>query len=135
MDQHSQITAEAPRLWARPMVLVPVFVLISLVGATFPSFSLGANVLVLAAGGTLFWLGLSTRLPRRRSPRRLPAAAGWWLVPAVVLSLVELVNFVLGSTYDHPTLSKLADPWLVGYPGRALAYFGWLMAYWGLVRR
>jgi hypothetical protein len=135
MDQHSQITAEAPRLWARPLVLVPVFALVSLVGAAFPSFSLGANVLVLAAGGALFWLGLSTRLPRRSSPRRLRAAAVWWLVPAVVLALVELVNFVLGSTYDHPTLSKLADPWLAGYPGRALAYFGWLMAYWGLVRR
>jgi hypothetical protein len=135
MDQHSQITAEAPRLWARPMVLVPVFALVSLVGAAFPSFSLGAYVLVLAAGGSLFWLGLSARLPRRRSPRRLPPAAAWWLVPAVVLAVVELVNFAFGSTYDHPTLSKLADPWLVGYPGRALAYFGWLMAYWGLVRR
>jgi uncharacterized membrane protein len=135
MDQPSQMTAEAPRFWARPLVLVPIFVLISLVGALFPSFSVGANVLVLAAGGALFWLGLSDRLPRRDSPARLVARAGWWLVPALTLGVVELINFMLGSTYAHPTLSLLADPLLDGYPARSAAYFGWLMAYWGLVRR
>lgn len=135
MDQSSELTAEAPQPWTRPLVLVPVFALVSLVGAAFPSFSVRANVLVLAAGGALFWLGLSTRLPRHRAPRRLSPQAAWWLVPAVALGVVELVNFAIGSTYDHPTLSKLADPLLVGYPGRAAAYFGWLMAYWGLVRR
>jgi hypothetical protein len=135
MDLRSQMTAEVPRLWARPLVLTPIFALISVTGALFSSFSIGANVLVLGAGGTLFWLGLSERLPRRRSPRRLAAHASWWLAPALLLAGVELVNFALGSTYDHPTLSRLADPLLEGYPARALAYFGWLMAYWGLVRR
>jgi hypothetical protein len=135
MDQPSQLTAEVPWPWARPRVLVPVFVLISVVGAAFPSFSLGANVLVLAAGGCLFWLGLAARLPRRRSPRRLTARAAWWLVPMGVLTVVELVDFALGSTYDHPTLSVLFDPLLEGYAFRAAAYFAWLMAYWGLVRR
>ncbi len=135
MDQPSHMTADAPRQWARPLVLVPVFVLVSLVGALFPSFSIGAYGLVLAAGGTLFWLGLSERLPRRGSPVRLAARAGWWLLPALMLVFIELVNFALGSTYAHPTLSLLADPLLQGYPARAAAYFGWLMAYWGLVRR
>ncbi len=135
MDQPSQLTAEVPWPWARPLVLVPVFVLISLVGAAFPSFSLGANVLVLVTGGWLFWLGLSARLPRRRAPRRLTARAGWWLLPLGVLVVVELINFALGSTYEHPTLSLLFDPLLEGHAGRAAAYFGWLMAYWGLVRR
>jgi len=46
------------------LVLVPVFALVSMVGALFPSFSVGANVLVLVTGAALFWLGLSTRLPR-----------------------------------------------------------------------
>jgi hypothetical protein len=114
---------------------MPVFVLVSLVGARFPSFSTGANVLVLGAGGALFWLGLSERLPRRRSPRQLAAHAGWWVLPATLLAGVELVNFALGSTYDHPTLSSLVDPLLEGYPARAFGYLGWLMAYWGLVRR
>jgi len=135
MDQPTQLAADTPRLWARPLVLVPVFALISLVGALFPSFSVGANVLVLAAGGTLFWLGLSDRLPRRGSPLRLAGRVGWWLLPALLLGFVELTNFALGSTYAHPTLSLLADPILEGYPARVAAYFAWLMAYWGLVRR
>jgi hypothetical protein len=134
MDQSSGVTADAPSVCTRPLVLVPVFALISLVGARFPSFSVGANVLVLTTGGALFWLGLSARPPRRGSSRRLSAHACWWLLPALVLAGVELVDFALGSTYDHPTLSGLADPVLEGYPGRAAAYFGWLTAYWGLVR-
>jgi hypothetical protein len=135
MNQPTQLVAETPKLWARPLVLVPVFALISLVGALFPSFSIGANVLVLATGGTLFWLGFSDRLPRRGSPLRLAGRAGWWLLPALLLAFVEVTNFALGSTYAHPTLSLLADPVLEGYPARAVGYFGWLMAYWGLVRR
>src|SRR3954466_11003296 len=118
MDQPSQMTAEAPRFWARPLVLVPIFVLISLVGAAFPSFSVRANVLVLTAGGALFWLGLSARLPRHRAPRRLPSGAVGWLLPVAGLGVVGAVNFALGSTSDPPTLSKLADPLIVGYPGR-----------------
>jgi hypothetical protein len=143
MDHSSRATGDALSVCTRPLVLVPVFAFISLLGALFPSFSVGANVLVLSAGGALFWLGLSARLPGGVSPRRLPgrgsprqlsAHAGWWLLPALVLAGVELVDFALGSTYEHPTLSGLADPLLAGYPARAAAYFGWLTAYWGLVR-
>ncbi|MCW2642338.1 MAG: hypothetical protein JWP76_4644 [Dactylosporangium sp.] len=134
MDHSPRVTADAPSILTRPLVLVPVFALVSMVGALFPSFSVGANVLVLVTGAALFWLGLSTRLPRRGSPHRLSAHAGWWLLPALVLAGVELVDFTLGSTYDHPTLSGLADPLLEGYPARVAAYFGWLTAYWGLVR-
>jgi hypothetical protein len=129
------MTVDVPSAWARPLVLVPVFALISLVGALLPSFSLGAEVLILAVGGTLFWLGLAARLPRRDSPLRLPRPARWWLLPGLTLGVVEAVNFLAGSTYHYPTLSRLADPILEGYPARAAAYFGWLTAYWGLVRR
>ncbi len=135
MDQPRELTADVVRPWARPMVVVPVFVLISLVGGAFPSFSLPANLLVLGVGGTLFWLGLSNRLPRRRAPRRLSGSAAWWLVPVFALALVELVNFAYGSTYAHPTLSLLADPVLDGYLARAALYFGWLTGFWALVRR
>jgi hypothetical protein len=135
MDQSSQMTAEISGARTRPLVLVPVFALISLGGALFPSFSLGAEVLVVAAGGTLFWLGMSDRLPRRNSPDRLPTRAGWWLVPGLTLGVVEAINFFAGSTHEHPTLSNLADPILEGHLARAAAYFGWLTAYWGLVRR
>ena len=125
----------AVRAWARPLVLLPAFALVSLVGGALPSFSPGANLLVPAAGGALFWLGLSNRVPRRPAPGQLPVRAWWWLVPALAFTVVELVDFALGSTAAHPTLSTLADPYLDRYAVRAAAYFGWLTAFWGLVRR
>ena len=135
MDQPSQIAAEAVRPWARPVVIVPVFVLVSALAGLFPSFSLTANLMVLAIGGTFFWLGYTGRLPKRAAPRRLSTHAAWWLVPALVLAAVELVNFGYGSTHAHPTLSDLADPLLDGYLVRSTMYFGWMTAFWGLARR
>jgi hypothetical protein len=135
MEQRPEFAAEVDRAWARPIVLVPVFALIALVAGALPSFSLAANLLVLCVGGTLFWLGMSTRVPRRPAPRRLPRQAAWWLLPLTVLIGVELANFFSGSTYVHPTLSKLADPVLQRYVARSALYFGWLSAFWGMVRR
>lgn len=135
MEQPSQLTAEAERAWVRPAVLVPVFVLVSAVAGLFPSFSLSANLLVLAVGGTLFWLGFSTRVPKRTVPGRVTGRAAWWLLPALLLAAVELINFGYGSTDAHPTLSKLADPLLDGYPARSSLYLGWLAGFWGLVKR
>jgi hypothetical protein len=135
MEQRSQLTAEAQRVWVRPIVIVPVFALISAVAGLFPSFSLSANLLVLGVGGTLFWLGFTGRVPKRPAPGRLTRRAAWWLVPALFLAMVELVNFSYGSTPEHPTLSLLADPLLTDYLVRSSMYFGWLAAFWGLVRR
>jgi hypothetical protein len=135
MEQRSQLTAEAERVWVRPIVVVPVFVFISAVAGLFPSFSLSANLLVLAVGGTLFWLGFTGKVPKRPGPGRLTKQAAWWLAPALFLAIVELVNFGFGSTYEHPTLSLLADPLLTDYLVRSTVYFGWLAAFWGLIRR
>jgi hypothetical protein len=121
--------------WARPMVMLPALAGCALIGGLFPSFSKRATFAVLLFGGLLVWLGFSGRLPRRPAPRRLPATAAWWLVPTLFLAIVELVNFLLGSTYQHPTLSVLLDPVLAQYPARAAAYFGWLTGLWSLVRR
>jgi hypothetical protein len=127
---------ERPALVAeRPIVLVPVFVLIALVGGALPSFSFGANLLVLGVGGTLFWLGLSVRRPRRPALERLPRQTLWWLLPLGLLVGMEATNYLAGSTPSHPTLSRLADPVLEGYPARSALYFGWLTAFWGMVRR
>jgi hypothetical protein len=144
MDQAPPVVVGAPCAFTRPLVVLPVFALISLVGGLFPSFSAGANVVVLTSGAVLFWLGLSVRPPRRRSPlrgsprRRSPGRqsghAAWWLLPGLLLAGVELLNLALGSTPDHPTLSGIVDPLLEGYPARVAAYFGWLTAYWGLIR-
>jgi hypothetical protein len=135
MDQRSHLAAEVDRAWTRAVVVAPVFALISLLAGALPSFSLSANLLVLGAGGALFWLGMSNTVPRRSAPRRLSAQAAWWLVPLLCLAGMELLNFSLGSTFAHPTLSNLADPILDRYLARAALYFGWLSAFWGLIRR
>lgn len=136
MEPSAQIAAEAARVRVRPGVLVPLFVLVSGVGGALPSFSLGANLLVLATGGVLFWLGVTARAAVPAAPPRdLSGAAGWWLLPALGLAAVEAVTYLLGSTAAYPTLSRLVDPVLEGYLARCAAYFGWLSAFWALVRR
>lgn len=135
MEQPPEVTAEAVRTWDRPIVMIPVFVLIALVGGLFPSFSLSAFLLVLAVGGTLVWIGMTGRAGRRPAPRRLSRAAAWWLVPLLLLSFIELYAFSKHSIDAYPTLSLLADPVLDRYLARSACYFGWLTAFWGLVRR
>lgn len=135
MERPSEFAAPADRAWVRPAVLVPAFVLVALVAGALPSFSLSANLLVLCVGGLLFWLGISNVVPRYRPPMRLPAAAVWWIVPIGILALVEMVTFLLGSGDNHPTLSRLADPVLERYLPRSALFFGWMTAFWGLVRR
>ncbi|MEV6931300.1 hypothetical protein AB0M46_43345 [Dactylosporangium sp. NPDC051485] len=129
-----ELAAEADQVWARPVVLTPVFALVSLVGGALPSFSLRANLLVLGAGGALFCLGVSAAVPRRPAPARLPRGAAWWLLPLLLFGLVEGATFLNGSP-AYPTLSRLADPVLEHYWARAAAYFGWLWAFWAMVRR
>ncbi|GAA0722158.1 hypothetical protein Drose_08355 [Dactylosporangium roseum] len=129
-----ELVAEVDRAWARPVVLTPVFALISLVGGALPSFSLRANLLVLGVGGALFWLGMSAAVPRRPTPVRLPRSAAWWLVPLLLFAVVEGITFLIGSR-AYPTLSRLADPLLEHYLARAAAYFGWLWAFWAMIRR
>jgi len=130
-----QSAVEAVRSWDRPLFTVPVFILIALVGGLFGSFTLSANLLVLAVGGTMLWLGMTGRAGRRAAPRSLGRGAAWWLVPLLTLALVELFAFLKHSIEDYPTLSLLADPVLDHYLPRAACYFGWLTAFWGLIRR
>ena len=135
MDHQSGLAIDAAPAWDRPLVTVPAFVLLAAIGGFFPSFSLAASLYVVVLGGAMTWLGLSGRMPKRPSPTRLPRAATFWLVPAGILFVFELTNFVLGSTYPHPTMSVLTDPALDHYSVRAVAYFAWLGGFWGLVRR
>ena len=134
MPQTPEASAEV-RTWDRPLVMLPVFALIAAVGGLFGSFTLSANLLVLAVGGTLIWLGLSGRVVRRPAEGRLPNGAIWWLVPVLALALVELYAFSRHSIEDYPTVSLLADPVLNHYLPRAACYFGWLTTFWGLIRR
>jgi hypothetical protein len=135
MDQSTEITAEVRPWAARPVVMVPVLAFLAVVGGQLPSFSLSANLYVLMTGGALVWLGVTHRVPRRVAPRGLGPASLWWLVPVLFFAFVEIVNFALGSTHDHPTLSLLADPALEEELVRSAVYFAWLTAFWGLIKR
>lgn len=134
MSQPTDVAAETVRPWTRPGVLVPVFAVLALIGGLFPSFSLEANLYMIVLGAGFAWLGLSGRVPKH-APVPIGRGAAWWLLPALLLAVVELVDFLLGSTDAHPTLSLLADPVLDRYAARAAGYFAWLSAFWGLVRR
>ncbi len=135
MEQPPPVTVEAVRTWDRPWVVIPLFVLIAAVGGLFGSFTLSANLLVLAVGGTLLWLGMTGRTGRRPAPTQLGRSAAWWLVPVLMLAFVELYAFSKHSIDDYPTLSLLADPVLNTYLARAACYFGWLTGFWALIRR
>lgn len=135
MEPQSHYAVEAAPSWDRPIVTVPAFAVIAAIGGLFPSFSVAANLYVVAVGAVLTWLGMTNRTAKRTSPARLPLAAAWWLLPATVFVAVELTDFVFGSTYPHPTLSVLVDDPLTHYTVRAGAYLAWLGGFWGLVRR
>ncbi|MEV4757525.1 hypothetical protein AB0J86_20765 [Micromonospora sp. NPDC049559] len=135
MEQPPELVAEAPRAWDRPVVTVPVLAALSYVGGQLPSFSLPANLYTLGTGGALIWLGLSHRMPRRRGPARLGPGTLWWLLPVLAFGLLEGVTFVLDAGDEFPTFSRIADPLIEDELMRSLAYFGWLSAFWALVRR
>ncbi len=135
MPELPEATAQEVRAFDRPIVTVPVLVLISAVGGLFGSFTLSANLLVLAVGGTMVWLGVSGRAGRRPAPLRLRQGALWWLVPVLVLGLTELYAFLNTPRPDYPTLSLIFDPVLERYLPRSAGYFGWLAGFWALVRR
>lgn len=135
MEQPPELAVEVPQVWDRRVVSVPVLAFLSLVGGQLPSFSLQANLYTMGTGGALIWLGLSPRVPRRPAPLHPGAGAIWWALPVVLFGIFEGGTFVLGSTDDFPTFSRLADPLLNDELVRSGVYFGWLTVFWGLVRR
>jgi hypothetical protein len=135
MEQPHEIAAEAPRVWDRPVVVVPVLACLSLVGGQLPSFSTSANLYTIGTGGVLVWLGLSQRVPRRPAPERLRRGAVWWVLPVAIFGVFEGATFVMAAGDDFPTFSRLADPLLEDSLVRSAAWFAWLAAFWGLVRR
>lgn len=135
MERLSEFTAPVDRVWVRPAVLFPMFGLVSLMAGTLPSFSFSANFLVLGVGGLMLWLGASGSVPRREPVLRMSAGALLWIVPVGLLVLVEAVTFLLGSSDDYPTLSRLADPVLDRYLPRSALFFAWVSGFWGLIRR
>lgn len=130
------VAVPAPRSWDRPAVTVPVFAALAAVGGQFPGFTRQANLFILAVGAVFVWVGLAGWV---RQPARLPIGwrphAVWWLLPVAVFGVLESATFLLGSSDNYPTFSRLADPLLEREVVRSVGYFGWLAAFWGLVRR
>ncbi|MGA3538295.1 hypothetical protein ACK8GE_03215 [Micromonosporaceae bacterium DT194] len=135
MDSPQQLAVDAPRVWDRPAVTVPAMAVLALIGGRLPSFSTAANVYVIVIGGALLWLGLGNRVPRRAAGGRLRTPALWWLVPALLFGVLEAATFIFGTKDGFPTFSRLSDPLLEDPMIRSAAYFGWLAAFWGMVRR
>lgn len=135
MSDEPQVAVEAVHTASRPIVMVPVFALIAAVGGLFASFTTSATLLVAAIGGTMTWLGLSSRVRRRSAPALLARGSLWWLVPVLVLGLTELFAFLHTDRAAYPTMSLILDPVLDHYLPRSIGYFLWLSAFWGLVRR
>lgn len=130
----TQVAAETPRGWDRAVVTLPVLAFLSLIGGQLPSYTTRANVYAICLGGALLWLGLSGRV-RRPLPARLGPGTGWWLVPIGIFGVFEGSMFLLGSTPEFPTFSRLADPLLEDELIRTAGYFAWLTSFWALVRR
>jgi hypothetical protein len=135
MERPEEVLVQRAGLWTRRYVMGAVFLPLSLLGGLFPSFSLAANLYVLVLGGSLLVAGLSSRMPRIATPKEPPSGLVWWLTPVGLLAVVEIATYAAGSPREFPTLSLLADPLLESYPLRSAAYFGWLVVFWGMVRR
>ena len=93
----------------------------------FTPFTWPAAVVTFLPGAV--GLALSTRLPRRTTPRRELARSWWlgWVVLIGALVALETYGFFAGSsTQGHPTISNIVNHGLHTSETRALAFFGWL---------
>ena len=125
---------EIPRRTNRSLIVLACSVPVALLGASFPSFTRPAYLLVGVVGVGLAGLGLSGRVQRRPSIGTLPVQAWLWLIPVSLIVLVELATLSRGSA-GYPTISLLVDPLLDRYAIRAGCYLGWLAGFWALIRR
>lgn len=117
----------------------PIFALVviyALVGANFGSFTLGSNIIVFASATVFLGVAVFRRPePLPSGPRITRRGTLTWTVVLGTFTALELVNFFLGSTSSHPTLSILMAPILQNYWARAAALFIWLGFGVELVRR
>ncbi|HET6817099.1 MAG TPA: hypothetical protein VFH66_07740 [Mycobacteriales bacterium] len=97
------------------------------VAGHFTPFTWPAAVVTFIPGA--IGLALSTRLPRRTTPRQGLGRTGWlvWIALITMLVGLEAYGFFAGSsTSGHPTVSNIVNHGLHSNETRALAFFGWL---------
>ena len=106
------------------------------VAGHFTPFTWPAAVVTFIPGA--IGLMMSTRLPRRTTPRRRLSRTGWtlWVLCLCAVVALETLGFFLGSsTEGHPTVSNIVNHGLRWNETRAVAFFGWLgFGYWLLGR-
>ena len=116
--------------------LVAVAAVYAWVAGHFTPFTWPAAVVTFIPGAV--GLALSTRLPRRTTPRRGLDRRVWlaWGVLIGVIVLLEALAFFSGSSTDgHPTISNIVNHGLHRNVTRGIAFFGWLgFGHWLLER-
>jgi hypothetical protein len=103
-------------------------------------FSWMATLAVILPGA-LVVLAARRPAPRRRPlPAARPTGAVLWAVVLIAIAVWELINLLLQPSFttgswEHPTLSTLADPLFATHAGRAAGLATWLGAGWYLAER
>ena len=104
--------------------------------AGFAPFSLASSVAVFVTGAVVLVVAFGFTPPRVATAKPLTkAGVGAWAAILGAFSLQEVLNFTLGSTRAHPTLSILVAPLLEDHLVKAVAVLIWLGVGWVLVRR
>ena len=97
--------------------------------------------LAVVLPGALVVLAARRPTPQRRPlPSARPIGAVLWTVVLIAIAVWELINLLLQPSFttgswDHPTLSTLADPIFAAHAGRAAGLAAWLGAGWYLAER
>jgi hypothetical protein len=124
-------------------VRVAAAVVYAWVAGSFERFTWPATLAVLLPGALALAAAARRRPPRPvdAAARRVdPRGAALWLAVFLGFCLWELVTFLqqpspTAASWDHPTLSTLADPVLASHPARSLALLAWLGLGRALLRR
>lgn len=103
-------------------------------------FSWPATLAVIVPGAVVVALARRPWTRNQSFPEVQPEGAAPWVVVLVGLCVWELVNLFLQpsltvGSYDHPTLSELAEPFLNGHWGRSIGITAWLATGWYLLER
>jgi hypothetical protein len=117
-------------------LLVAGVALYAWVAGHFTPFTWPAAVVTFVPGAV--GLVLSTRLPRRTTPRSGLSGQGWvvWLLLITAFVSLEAYGFFAGSSAaGHPTVSNIVNHLLHRNETRAVAFFGWLAFGGWLLRR
>jgi hypothetical protein len=133
--------AARPRSLPVPAWLVAVAVVgYAILAAAPPRFSWLATLAVVLPGTAVVVAARRPSSPRRPIPAARPSGAVLWAVVLIAIAIWELINLLLQPSFttgswDHPTLSMLADPAFATHAGRAAGLAAWLGAGWYVMER